>query len=236
MPESAVASSASLIEAIAYLSQKIDEFQIQQIQSAENTERVLDEWSQVNITLTNCLHEQMENNQTHLEQQQQLALHLLTLKESSNVLEVSSVKLEGSLSNLTQHLGETQAVQLDELSKNNQDLQTSTTSLISYLKGDQTKRLEVLETSLASLIEIMEQIPGLESVRTNTGKKGWNFDFAQIMAGISTCSLCTAALVLGVWHVGGASEHLTRVDERATWALMKLERIESALGIQPEAQ
>ena len=233
MPEVQALESADIVNAITHLSERMDEFEVKQRKSTEGIEKVLGEWSQVNLALMECLKEQTTDTRTHLEQQNQLALHLLTLGTSAKIVEVSSIKLGGSLSNLTRHLEEKQAVQLNDLSQHNQKLQTSTEGLMSYLKGEQSKRLKILESGLGSLINLMEQIPGIEKLRTK--EKGWNFDFVQSLSSISLCSLFTAALVLGVLQAS-AGEKLVRVDERATWTILKLEEIEDILEIRNGSQ
>ena len=220
---------AELTDVITNLYEKVDDIQAQQKASNEGVKKVLDEWSQVNLALMDCLKGQTSITQTHLEQQQEHATHLLTLGKSAMSLNESSETLDESLGSLTEYLETNQADQLNDLSQHNQKLQKSTDSLVSYLKGEQSKRLKILENGLGSLINLMEQIPGIETIRTK--KRGWNFDCMQSLSSISLCSLFTAGLVLGVFQVS-AGEKLVRVDERATWTILKLEKIEDVLGIR----
>ena len=215
----------TLVDAIADLMEKVDDLQVKRVQDKEDIEEKLEQWSSINLALMECLQKQAQDAKDLITHQQELAKHLLTLGVSTKSLGVSSEKLENSLVNLTKYLEREQAVQLKAL-------ETSTTNLTSYLKGEQAKRLKVTEKGMIRLIDIMEQIPGTESLRTRT--KGWNFKLFQSPFDVVISSLCTVALLSMLWQLGGGGRELARVEERSVWAILKLERIEAALGINPE--
>lgn len=226
---------AELANAIAFLSEKIDALQQSQIEQKTETKEALEEWSQVNLGLMECLQAQSENTQDYARDQLELAKFLLSLGKTTKELSDTTTKLDGSSVSLVQYLKETQANQLSELSSHSQKLEKSSVSLAQYLQGDQAQRLKLLEEGMRSLIEIIESLPAVsetkKQIESQAGKRGSNFDFVQVMSGVVTCSSCTAVLILSLWHFGGFGREIAQTGERSIWAITKLERIESVLGL-----
>jgi predicted O-linked N-acetylglucosamine transferase (SPINDLY family) len=226
----------NLVDAIAHLSEKIDELQVGHTQHKSDVEEVLKEWSQTNVELMACLRVQAEGTHGYAQQQLVLAQHLLSSIQSTQTLALSTNKLDGSLSSLIQYLKETQAEQLTELSQQNQKLQTSSASLSHYLEGDQAKRLKILEEGMKALIGTLEKVPQKEIGKAapilSKETVGQKFDWLQSVPAIAACSACTVTLLLVFWHFGGIGNEIMRVEDRSTWAIVKLERIETFLGIE----
>lgn len=228
---------SQLSDAIAHLSEQIDEMRIEQTQHNRSAEEVLKQWSQTNLHLTDCLTAQAEDLSGSNLMQQELAKHLIVLAQHSGELGVSTQELKNSLESLTQYLQEAQSPQILQLAENTAQLKDSSTSLVSFLKGEQAQRLKLLENGLKSLIEIydVQKVHPQTSV-TRTGNPvemtSPRFDFLQGLSLVGAFSVMTCGLSLLLWYSGGIGNALTRIDERSNWTMIKLERIESFLGIK----
>lgn len=227
---------ADLIDAIAHLSAQIDEMRVEQTQHNRAAEEVLKQWSQTNLHLTDCLAIQAEDLSGSNLMQQELAKHLIVLAQHSGELGTSTQELKHSLENLTQYLQEAQSPQILQLAENTAQLKDSSTNLVSFLKGEQAQRLKLLENGLKSLIEIYDvQKVHPQSLPPQIGNpvemKNQRFDFLQGLSLVGTFSVVSCGLSLLLWYSGGIGNALTRIDERSNWTMIKLERIESVLGI-----
>lgn len=231
-------SLPNLAEAIAHLSEQIDEMRIEQKQHNRAAEEVLMQWSQTNLHLVDCLAVQAEDLSCSNSTQQELAKHLLSLAYTNNQLETSTQELKHSLEELTQYLQETQSPQVVALAQNTEELKISSQNLMQFLTGEQSKRLKLLEDGLKSLLKIYDvqrvRPPNAEIQTQNElpeEAKNRKFDFTQGISTVAAYSLMSCGLVLLLWHSGGIGNVLTRIDERSNWTMIKLERIESVLGI-----
>lgn len=244
--------SEGIIEAVAHLSEKIDELQAEQNQHNKVTGENLREWSQINASLMNCLERQSEEYQGSASILQMLAQHLLALAHTTQQLTISTKGLEVSSGKLTLYLEESQSPQLQKLDENNKLLQASSIRLEEYLKQEQSQRLSLLENGLRSLLEMIQAsqeknqsiaVPTLPTDQKNLSKhpqnklaqnhqKSQNFNLASLIYSVILSSSTTTFLLLSLWQFGGVGAEIARISERSEWSLIKLERLESGLGIR----
>jgi hypothetical protein len=93
-----------------------------------------------------------------------------------------------------------------------------------------------LEEGMKALIGILEKVPQKEIGKAapilSKETVGQKFDWLQSVPAIAVCSTCTSALLLVLLHFSGVSKEIARVEDRSTWTLVKLERIETFLGVK----
>jgi hypothetical protein len=250
---------AELADAIACLGEEISSLRLEQDEQNKSTRESLRLWSQINADLMNCLQGQAEDYRGSANIQQMLAQHLLTLcnttqqltvstkelEASSKELEASSKELEASSQTLTLYLEKKQAPQLTQLEKNSKQLKASSSKLETYLVTEQAKRLAMLENGLRSLLEMIENSqknqqplhPTMPQNQTlallsSIKQKKQSFDFVALTASVILSSATTACLLLLLWQFGGVRRELTHIAERSEWSIIKLDRLESALGMR----
>lgn len=171
--------------AIAYLSERIDGLVVKQDTYHEKTWEKLEQWSETNAELVRSLREQSQDNRASTGTYQSLVQHLLTFAQTTQQLTSTTWKLDSSSEKLMHYLMEEQAAQfksleanneqlqesssllarylieeqspqLENLKANSQQLKTSSSNLETYLKEEQSQRLKLLETSIRTLLEMIE--------------------------------------------------------------------------------
>lgn len=171
--------------AIAYLSERIDGLVVKQDTYHEKTWERLEQWSETNVQLVRSLREQSQDNRASTGTYQSLVQHLLTFAQTTQQLTSTTWKLDSSSEKLMRYLMEEQAAQfksleanneqlqesssllarylieeqspqLENLKANSQQLKTSSSNLETYLKEEQSQRLKLLETSIRTLLEMIE--------------------------------------------------------------------------------
>lgn len=245
----------SLVEVIAHLSSQIDELRAEQKDHNQTTGENLRQWSQINASLMDCLDRQSEEYQGSASILQVLAEHLLTLAHTTQQLTVSTTGLGVSSEKLIVYLEEKQSPQLTQLGENNKQLQASSLKLEEYLMEEQSKRLSLLENGLKSLLEMIQVSQErrqslIAPADQNQGKatplpyhpiqnqvaplpqSKQSFNILYLVSSVILSSTTTAFLLLSLWQFGGIGAELARISERSKWSLIKLERIESELGIR----
>lgn len=243
---------SEIANAIAYLSEEINSLRIEQKEHNQATGENLRQWSQINASLMECLDRQSEEYQGSASILQVLAQHLLQLAQTTQQLTISTTGLEVSSGKLTLHLEEKQAPQLQQLEDNNKQLQASSQKLEQYLITEQSKRLSLLENGLKSLLQMIQTsqeknlsliastspmsdpipLSPTEKQSAQNIQKSQNSDLVSLVSTVVLSSLCTTCLLLSLWQFGGVGSDIARSSERTEWNLIKLERIESALGLK----
>lgn len=174
--------TAEYENAIAYLSEQLEDLKANQSKYYQKTEERLEQWTKVNEHLAACLESQTQENRESLGAYQTLIEHLLELAQTTRHLTASTSKLDSSSetlakylkveqfaqfqsltensqelravsSQLAQYLIEEQAPQLTQLVASGQQLQASAKSLDAYLKEEQSKRMKMLEQSLRAILD-----------------------------------------------------------------------------------
>ena len=224
-----------LNNAIAHLSEQIDETHADQDQKIQGVMAILELWNKHNLVLTETLTRQAEDSIIFTQQQQRLAECLIGLSQHSGRLENATIELKFSLENLSRYLNEEQSPQVVQLAKNTAALKDSSANLVTFVTGEQNQRAKTLENGMRSLILIMERIPGIEKVAAPPAKEEKSLSLTKLIDSfipIVATSVCTAITLSTIWYVGGIGQKIARAEERSVWGIIKLEKIESYFGIE----
>lgn len=232
---------ADIREAIAYLSEQIEEARADQDQKNQGVMATLELWNKHNLVLTETLTRQAEDSITFSQQQQRLAECLIALSQHSGRLESATTELKFSLENLSRYLNEEQSPQVVQLAENTAMLKDSSANLVQFVTGEQTQRSKKLEDGMRSLILILEQIPGIEKAKKlvpekqamtlSVGKKSQSFDLVDFLTNNLLTSFCTVILIIVIFYASGVGKQISRSEERSVWSIIKLDKIEQYFGI-----
>ena len=224
-----------LNNAIAYLSEQIEEARADQDQKNQGVMATLELWNKHNLVLTETLTRQAEDSITFSQQQQRLAECLIALSQHSGRLESATTELKFSLENLSRYLNEEQSPQVVQLAENTAMLKDSSANLVQFVTGEQTQRSKKLEDGMRSLILILEQIPGIDTVAALPPRKekapSFRDDFLEKFMSLVAYSCGTAMVLCAIWYVTGVGETIARAEERSVWSIIKLDKIEQYFGI-----
>ena len=227
---------ADIREAIAYLSEQIEENRAEQDKQNQGVKATLELWNQHNLVLTETLTRQAEDSITFSQQQQRLAECLIGLTQHSGRLENATIELKFSLENLSRYLNEEQSPQVVQLAENTAMLKDSSAKLVQFVTGEQTQRSQKLEDGMRSLILILEQIPGIDTVAALPPRKekapSFRDDFLEKFMSLVAYSCGTAIVLCSIWYVTGVGETIARAEERSVWSIIKLDKIEQYFGIE----
>jgi len=223
-----------LNNAIAHLSEQIEETRAEQAQQSKSVEEVLKTWHQSNLRLMEVLQVKTEDLAGSSQHQRTLTECLLALGRRSEELTGSTLELRHSLSSLQRYLEEEQSPQVLQLARNTEILKDSSTSLSQFVTGEQTQRSKALEEGMRSLIIILEKIPGIETVTAIPPKKEkvQKFSWIESVALNIFIPISTVLLLFIVWSFSGVGSQISRAEERSVWSIIKLEKIENFFGIE----
>ena len=155
-------------------------------------------------------------------------------------LETNSQQLQTSSSNLENYLRTEQSQRLKLL-------ETSIRTLLEMLETSQKKTsFFPTATSLAkSMKPETRDSPPSKSVphesEPNSGSpivaaasqpKKRNYSLSTVLLSVGASSVCSLLIFALVWNVGGVGRSLASIAQRSEWSITKLERLESALGIE----
>lgn len=223
--------AGEITDAMAYLSEQINELRAEQNNHNKAAEESLKQWSQINLELLGLLQGQSEDSSGAAEQRMRLATYLLELGQTTQKLTSTTSELKASSKELTRSLEEKQIPELSKLSQRAEALTVSSTSLEQYLTGEQAKRLKLLEEGMRSLIEIIDTSPPFQNAKAQKlERKNLSYSSLQGLASIGVGSVLTGSILLALWHFGGVGSEIARIGERSIWAITKLERIEAILN------
>ena len=152
---------------------------------------------------------------------------LIQLGENNKQLQASSEKLE-------EYLIKEQSKRLSLLENGLKSLlemiqvsQERSQSLIAFANQKEDKAIPLPYHPTQSQVPPLpqSQVPPLTQSKRS-------FDIPSLLSSAVLYSGTTAFLLLSLWQFGGIGAELARISERSEWNLIKLERIESELGIR----
>ncbi|MEL6351098.1 MAG: hypothetical protein AAFR58_04990 [Cyanobacteria bacterium J06627_28] len=228
-----------IADAIAYISEQIDSLRKEHSDFKNEVNKELRQWSNINLEMIKVLQDQSQWQPKLMKQQLQQTQHLLRCAETSERLGTATQSLTAFTNGLL---------------SSTEELKTHSAKLSNYLQSDQAQRLELLQNGLKSLLEKMgyqsSQIgpplgqktiektsenqmltPDLETLTQilDNLKTNQSFKCSWWLKGVIVSTLVVSISVLsGLWYLG---RDTAQANQRAGWALTKLERLENLLGV-----
>lgn len=227
--------TAEIADAIAYISEQIDSLRKEHSDFKRDVNKELRQWSNINLEMIKVLQDQSQWQPKLMKQQLQQTQHLLRCAETSEKLGTSTQSLTASTNGLL---------------SSTEELTMRSAKLSDYLQSDQAQRLELLQNGLKSLLEKMgyqssqigqpfgKQVSEVQALTSDLEKltqilhnlkTSQNFRCGWWLKSviISTLMISISGL-LGLWYVRSDT---VQSNQRAGWALTKLERLENLLGV-----
>ena len=223
-----------IADAIAYISEQIDSLRKEHSDFKNEVNKELRQWSNINLEMIKVLQDQSQWQPKLMKQQLQQTQHLLKCAETSERLGTSTQSLTTSTTGLL---------------SSTEELKIRSAKLSDYLQSDQAQRLELLQNGLKSLLEkmgyqsfqsgqpldersseVQTLTPDLEKLTQILGdlKMSQSFECSWWLKGVVVSTLIVSTSVLsGLWYMKGDT---AQANQRAGWALTKLERLEKIFG------
>ena len=188
---------------------------------------------------------QLQSLEAHNKQLQisssQLAKYLIEEQSPQlKSLETNSQQLQTSSSNLENYLRTEQSQRLKLL-------ETSIRTLLEMLEASQKKNsFFPTATSLAKSMKSQAQdslpsksvphesepnsSPPIVTAASQPKKR--SYSLSTVLLSVGASSVCSLLIFALVWNIGGVGRSLASIAQRSEWSITKLERLESALGIE----